>query len=133
MSKELEAFELLCQFLVEEMNTLRHKDLNEDYFYNKKYGVTITSQKTGIEYTTADIADALKRLEIYDKCNYQTTIHKDVLQLSKELKALEIISQNFELVGNCLHAKNKYAEDGWVFVKEIEDEEEFNAWKEVLL
>lgn len=48
-------------------------------------------------------------------------------------KALEIISQNFKLVGNCLHAKNKYAKDGWVFVKELEDEEEHNAWKEVLL
>ena len=53
--------------------------------------------------------------------------------IEKELRALEIISQNFKLVGNCLHAKNKYAKDGWVFVKELEDEEEHNAWKEVLI
>lgn len=52
--------------------------------------------------------------------------------LEKELKALEVIKNNFRLVGNCLHAKNPYAEDGWVFVKEIEDEEELDAWKEVL-
>ena len=54
-------------------------------------------------------------------------------ETNKKLKALNIISQNFELVGNCLHAKNKYAERGWVFVKEIEDEEELKAWEEVLL
>jgi len=54
-------------------------------------------------------------------------------ELLKYKKALKIISQNFKLVGNCLHAKNKYAESGWVFVKELEDEEEHNAWKEMLL
>lgn len=52
--------------------------------------------------------------------------------LYKTLNTLYIISQTFRLVGNCLHAKNEYAEDGWVFVKEIEDEQELNAWKEVL-
>lgn len=57
----------------------------------------------------------------------------DYFVIEKELKALNTISQNFKLVGNCLHAKNKYAESGWVFVKELEDEEEHNAWKEVLL
>ena len=50
----------------------------------------------------------------------------------KYQKELEIISQNFKLVGNCLHAKNEYAERGWIFVKEIEDEEELKAWKEVV-
>lgn len=59
--------------------------------------------------------------------------YQAVKTIEKQLKALNVISQNFRLVGNCLHAKNKYAEDGWVFVKEIEDEEESNAWKEVLL
>ena len=58
---------------------------------------------------------------------------EDFDTIEKELKALNIISQNFRLVGNCLHAKNKYAESGWIFVKELEDEEEHNAWKEVLL
>lgn len=63
----------------------------------------------------------------------QKYIDKDKEVVAKELKALEIINQNFRLVGNCLHARNPYAEDGWVFVKEIEDEEELEAWKEVLL
>ena len=53
--------------------------------------------------------------------------------VEKELKAFNIISQNFRLVGNCLHARNPYAEDGWVFIKELEDEEEHKAWKEMLL
>ena len=53
--------------------------------------------------------------------------------IEKELKAIRTISTQFKLVGNCLHARNKYAEDGWVFVKELEDEEEHNAWKDVLL
>lgn len=52
--------------------------------------------------------------------------------VEKELKALEVIKDNFRLVGNCLHAKNPYAEDGWIFVKEIEDGEELDAWKVAL-
>ena len=58
--------------------------------------------------------------------------HNTILTIERELKALNTISQNFKLVGNCLHAKNKYAESGWVFVKELEDEEEHNAWKEAI-
>lgn len=52
--------------------------------------------------------------------------------VEKELKAIEIIKKQFRLMGNCLHARNKYAEDGWVFVKEIENHDELNAWKEML-
>ena len=55
--------------------------------------------------------------------------------LSKEIeknRTLEIINQNFRLIGNCLHTTNPYAETGSVFVKEIETEEELRAWKEVL-
>lgn len=60
-------------------------------------------------------------------------VEKELKEGEKNKQALDIISQNFRLMGNCLHAKNKYAESGWVFVKELEDEEEHNAWKEVLL
>ena len=73
-----------------------------------------------------DEFDHIDCKDIYDFVNCYNDIEK-------ELKALNVISQNFKLVGNCLHAKNKYAESGWVFVKELEDEEEHNAWKEVLL
>lgn len=60
--------------------------------------------------------------------------YKELMEtIETSLKALEIISQNFKLIGNCLHAKNKYAESGWVFVKEIEDEEEYDILKEILL
>ena len=118
MSKELEAFELLCRFLVEEINTLRHKDLNEDYFYNKKYGVTMTDKKTGITYTIADIADALINYEeltnkpviLYGRTHGHTqalidTIcknYKEVkitnLEDEKKLKALEIIKECKEVI-----------------------------------
>lgn len=30
----------------------------------------------------------------------------------KLVQAIDIIGQNFRLVGNCLHAKNEYAENG---------------------
>ena len=83
--------------------------------------------------------EALERIQ----CNYvyvfkarengKTQLVHDLNTVKKELKALDIISQNFRLVGNCLHARNPYAEDGWVFVKEIENEEELKAWQEVLL
>ncbi len=86
MSKELEAFELLCRFLVEEINTLRHKDLNEDYFYNKKYGVFMTDKKTGIKYTTADISDALKRLEEQDNV---FKILKEIIEFKQMLPHIE--------------------------------------------
>ena len=71
-------------------------------------------------------------------CLIETTLRNEALvelkpQVKKKLKAFEIISQNFKLVGNCLHSKNEYAESGWVFVKEIEDEDELEAWEEVLL
>lgn len=119
MSKELEAFELLCRFLVEEINTLRHKDLNEDYFYNKKYGVTMTDKKTGTTYTIADIGDALKNYEeltskpviLYGRTHGHTqalidTIcknYKEVkitnLEDEKKLKAFEIIKKKKVDVG----------------------------------
>lgn len=80
------------------------------------------------------MSKGLKALKIMVKDNdLELPYHNTILTIERELKALNTISQNFKLVGNCLHAKNKYAEDGWVFVKELEDEEEHNAWKEVLL
>lgn len=82
--KELEAFELLYRFLVEEINTLRHKDINEDYFYNKKYGVTMTDKKTGKKYIVADITDALKALEI---------IKEKVLPFCDSLEPFEYLTQ----------------------------------------
>lgn len=72
-------------------------------------------------------------VEKYVEINYICDIEKELKEGEKNKQVLEIISQNFRLVGNCLIAKNKYAETGWVFVKEIEDEEESKAWKEVLL
>lgn len=126
MSKELEAFELLCRFLVEEINTLRHKDLNEDYFYNKKYDVTMTDKKTGITYTIADIADALKNYEeltskpviLYGRTHGHTqalidTIcknYKEVkitnLEDEKKLKALEIIKEKTLTINDLYWLKN---------------------------
>jgi len=75
--------------------------------------------------------EALKELK--ERLCFGYYVGEQVETIEKQLNALEIISQNFKLVGNCLHAKNKYAESGWVFVKELENEEEHNAWKEVLL
>lgn len=74
------------------------------------------------------------RLRIFIESEVQSKkVIKDLKTIEKELKALEVISQNFRLVGNCLHATNKYDESGWVFVKEIENEEELKAWEEMLL
>ena len=66
---------------------------------------------------------------VYDKDDKQ-----ELVSIETTLKSLEKIhlKDNFKLVGNCLLAKNIYAEDGWVFVKEIEDEEELTGWKELL-
>ena len=74
-----------------------------------------------------------EQLPFYDLSGFELVIDEnDFIAMEKELKALDVIKEQFRLVGNCLHAKNKYAEDGWVFVKEIENDDELNAWKEVL-
>ena len=52
--------------------------------------------------------------------------------IEKELKASEFLKKQFRLVVNQLQAKNERALGGWVRVKEIEDDDELNAWKEVL-
>ena len=118
MSKELEAFELLYRFLVEEINTLRHKDLNEDYFYNEKYGVTMTDKKTGITYTIADIANALKRLEQYE--NETQSIGE---MIAKKIKAFEIVKEYFILTSEygkiSFELKKNIPEDKYDLLKEV--------------
>lgn len=71
--------------------------------------------KNGEKHTTQELGGIIKtdleRLEVYDKCNYQTTIHKDVSQISKELEALEII-------------KNKRVDFGYLVISD--DLKDFN-------
>lgn len=55
--------------------------------------------------------------------------------IEKYLKALEIVKPLFRLKGNCLQIYCPFADndDQYMFVKELETEEEINTWKEVLL
>ena len=55
--------------------------------------------------------------------------------ISKALKALDTVKSLFRLKGNCLQIYCPFADndDNYMFVKELETEEELNAWKEVLL
>ena len=82
------------------------------------------------------IETALKRLEFYDKCNYQTTIHKDVLQISKELQALEIVKEKVMCLVSlddgeiCKGHYRVY--DGELFMHTELTKEEFDILKEVL-
>ena len=76
---------------------------------------------------------AFRELVFKGICYFDEEVQKDIEIVEKALKASEIIKENFRLVGNCLQAKNPYSKDGWVFVKELENEKEHNAWKEVLL
>lgn len=52
--------------------------------------------------------------------------------IEKELNASEFLKKQFRLVVNQLQAKNERALGGWVWVKDIEDNDELNTWKEVL-
>ncbi len=129
MSKELQAFRKICK-------NLNSYEFTDEYKKNKKLIETalknyeeLTSKPMILCVRTHGYTQAL----IDTICKNYKEVKITNLEDEKKLKALEIISQNFKLVGNCLHAKNKYAESGWVFVKELEDEEEHNAWKEVLL
>lgn len=67
-----------------------------------------------------------------EKYELSVGAYENLIHIEKSLKALEIIKSNFRMVGNCLHIKNKYAENGWDCAKELEDDEEYDAWKEVL-
>lgn len=80
------------------------------------------------------VEKALKRLDVYDKCNYQTTIHKDVLQISKELKALEIIKEKRVNVWILTISKDVKIYNASIpndFMKHL-TKEEFDLLKEVL-
>lgn len=116
MNKELEALERIKQSYFTAMSFLGVEDKE-------------TKQAINIIETT------LKRLEFYDKCNYQTTIHKDVLQISKELKAFEIIKEK-PIVALVDY---KYTYEEWLELVDEKDkdlfknEEEYNLLKEVLL
>ena len=107
MSKELEA--------LKELGNYRVNDI--DYCV-----------KDTIEYDI--IENALKRLEVYDKCNYQTTIHKDVLQISKELEALNIIKEIFPIEEEdfCYDKQT----DTYIFLGYKVSKEEYDLLKEVL-
>ena len=124
MSKGLEALKSFKVFTQNDdgyvMKVLIDKELKEKYDIIEK---ELKDKEKFEELINMDLDLFMKAVNIKGLIeNYQ-----------KFKKALHIISQNFRLVGNCLHARNSYAEDGWVFVKEIEDEEEHKAWQEVLL
>lgn len=99
MNKELtllETFELLCRSYVDDMNTLRHKDIEKDYLYNEKYGATITDIKTGRSGKTADIGTALKEYE-GAKAHIEALNIERVVNAPK-LTAFEIIKKKRVLI-----------------------------------
>ena len=99
----------------------KHRNLKDAIFNLSCLAYIGVNDKTLIENLNAD-------------CERELALYEDLKKrYSKLYQVLEIISQNFELLGNCLHARNPYAERGWVFVKEIENEEELKAWEEVVL
>lgn len=143
MNKELEALESIRKTIQQLDYGFVSKEDEEDF------QIIETALKDYEKLTNNNVRftskyDVEKLVEDYGKLKDEydrlESIHTDFIKQynllmkdhSKVLKALEIIKNNFKLVGNCLHAKNSYAEY-WVFVKEIEDEEELEAWKEVLL
>lgn len=131
----LETFELLCQSYVDGINTLKHKDIEKDYFYNEKYGATITDIKTGRSGKTADIETALKRLDKLQvmHANALTKIAND----RKKLKALEIINKkkvNVRLFIECKTRKEYNNEIRDLYYQRLcLTQNEYNILKEVLL
>lgn len=131
----LETFELLCQSYVDDINTLKHKDIEKDYFYNEKYDATITDIKTGRSGKTADIETALKRnieLEFENSKQFKEKWVQDKLAMTFELnvansklKALEIIKEYFILT-------SEYGKVSFELKKEI-PEDKYNSLKEMLL
>lgn len=118
MIEGLEALERIKDYKTLDDCLVIEKDLEALKELDKHLDFSDGALMSGFDYKGQQIV--VMPLKGYDK-------------LMKKDEALNIISQNFRLVGNCLHAKNEYAEDGWVFVKELVDEEELEAWEEVLI
>ena len=114
MSKEIKTFELLCRFIVDEMNKTGDKQIAEDYFYNEKYETTIVDKITFEKFATTDIKKAL-----------------EVLQIIKE-KEVDIHNFKYLIVGHdwsyeeYLDEESDQNTSGHQFAYEKLTEEEFN-------
>lgn len=136
MSKEIEALEIIDELLdnyIDEAQVVDCPMTKERLLFLKQ---ALTELKSIKETEPSEVLSKLRELRA-KPFNWETLIkvldevEQSLLKAQENEKVLEILKPYLRLVGNCLQVKapNVDTDDGWAWIKELTNEEEFDLLK----